>query len=359
MQTQNYKLDFTGQNIYVGIDTHLKNWKATIMLDDITHKTFSQEPDVKKSELYLRRNFPGGNYLSAYEASFCGFNIHRELHKHGIKNIVVNPADIPVTDKEKKQKEDKRDSRKIAKALRSGDLEAIYVPARETEEDRSLVRYRRTLVKEINRHKHRVKSLLYYYGITISQKFSSGSKHWSKQYSSWLREIKFETSSGEITLNKIIYTVEYLRKQLLETTFEIKKLSQQERYIKNIKFLTNIPGIGLITAMIILTELENIIRFKNLDKLSSCVGLIPTTNSTGDNDKVGDLTCRSNKYLRSIIVESSWIAVRIDPALMMVYTNLCKRMKPSEAIIRIAKKLLNRIRYVLKNKLEYEFAIVK
>jgi len=43
-----------------------------------------------------------------------------------------------------------------------------------------------------------------YIGITISQKFSSGSKYWSKQYSNWLRGIKFETSSGEITLNKII-----------------------------------------------------------------------------------------------------------------------------------------------------------
>lgn len=107
-----------------------------------------------------------------------------------------------------------------------------------------------------------------------------------------------------------------------------------------------------------MTELENIIRFKSLDKLCS-YRFIPTTNSTGDNDKVGDITCRSNKYLRSLIVESSWIAIRNDPALMMAFTNLCKRMEPSEAIIRIAKKLLNRIRYVLKNEVEYECAIVK
>ena len=129
MKAQVNKLDFTGQNIYIGLDTHIKDWKVTIMLDQITHKTFVLHPP--KPELlsnYLKKNFPGGNYYSAYEASYCGFWIHERLESLGIKNIVVNAADIPVTNKEKVQKEDKRDSRKIAKSLRSGDLNGIYVP---------------------------------------------------------------------------------------------------------------------------------------------------------------------------------------------------------------------------------------
>ena len=111
--------------------------------------------------------------------------------------------------------------------------------------------------------------------------------------------------------------------------------------------------------MTILTELEDISRFKNIDKMCSYIGLIPTTNSSGDNVKEGEITPRSNNFLRSMIIESAWIAVRNDSALMMVYQNLCKRMKPSKAIIRIAKKLLNRIRYVLRIEKEYEFNIVK
>ena len=55
---------------------------------------------------------------------------------------------IPVTDKEKKQKEDKRDSIKIARTLHNGELKGIHVPKRETEELRTFVRYRKTLVKE-------------------------------------------------------------------------------------------------------------------------------------------------------------------------------------------------------------------
>ena len=127
MQTQSNKIDFTGQHIYVGIDVHLKSWKVTIMTERLPFKTFSQNPDPEQLYHYLARNFPNGIYHSAYEAGFCGYWIHNKFTALGIKSIVVNPADIPTTNKEKVQKADKRDSQKIAKALRSGDLRGIHV----------------------------------------------------------------------------------------------------------------------------------------------------------------------------------------------------------------------------------------
>ena len=104
------KLDFSGQDIFVGLDTHLKNWRVSIIVGESPFKTFSQDPHPKTLRNYLVKNFPNGNYHSAYEASFSGFGVHRDLLNLGIKNIVVNPADIPTTDKERKQKEDSRDS---------------------------------------------------------------------------------------------------------------------------------------------------------------------------------------------------------------------------------------------------------
>lgn len=60
-----------------------------------------------------------------------------------------------------------------------------------------------------------------------------------------------------------------------------------------------------------------------------------------------------------MIVESCWVAIRNDPALMLAYQKLIVRMKPSKAIIRIAKKIINRIRYVLKNQTPYVKAVVE
>ncbi len=182
MQKQNYKLDFKDEDIYCGIDAHLKSWTVSILVKGIICKTFSQEPKAETLLNYLATNYPSGNYHSAYEAGFCGFSAHRDLLRQGIKNIVVNPADIPTTDKEKKQKEDARDSRKIARSLNNNELNPIYVPSLDIDGLRALVRYRKTLVKEINRHKSRVKSLLYYNGFTVPVEIEQGSAHWSIFY---------------------------------------------------------------------------------------------------------------------------------------------------------------------------------
>lgn len=358
MQEQINKLDFRGKNIYVGIDIHKLSWVVTIVLDHITHKTFSQEPCAKTLGDYLRRNFPRGNYYSAYEAGFTGFSTHRQLEKEGIANIVVNPSDIPTTDKDKRQKEDKRDSRKIAYSLKQDLLTGIHVPSKEIEELRSLLKCRTTLVKEITRYKNRIKSLLFQYGLTIPSNYSTGSKHFSKAYINWLEGIKFDTATGNLTLENHLTTTTTLRRQLLKMNREIRKIYRSPAYQELVNLLTSIPGIGGYTAIVFIAFIEDMGRFSSLDELCSYVGLIPSTNSSGENEKAGKITMRSNKVLRGLIIESAWVAARRDSALTMSYQTLCERMKPSKAIIRIAKKLLSRMRYVWNKNEKYEYAIV-
>jgi transposase len=358
MKTQSNKLDFNGQNIYVGFDVHLKNWRVTIMTDHLTHKTFSQPPKPKTLHEYLVRNFPGGNYYSAYEAGFCGYWIHNELISLGINSIVVNPADIPTTDKEKDQKDDTRDSRKIARSLRNNELTPIYVPSLKTLEDRTLVRTRATLVKDITRYKNRIKSFLYFHGIHIPDHFSDKNSHWSKRFIEWLENIEMSERSGKESLKMHVEIIKNLRASLLYTTRKIKELAKTDAYKEQFDLLRSVPGIGVVTAITILTELENIERFGNIDSLCSFIGFVPSRHSSGDTDKMGNITKRGHNVLRSAIIESAWIAARIDPAMMKSYNEYCRRMEPNKAIIRIARKLLSRISYVLKNKQPYVYATV-
>jgi len=358
METKVKKVDFSGQKIFVGIDCHLKNWVVTVMLDQLIYKTFSQNPSARDLANYLDRNFSGGTYFSAYEAGFCGFSVHRDLEAHGIHNIVLNPADIPTTDKERKQKEDKRDSRKIAKSLFSGEAKGIYIPSEIAIGIRSFVRYRRTLVKEISRNKSRVKSLLYFNGISIPLEMDSASKYWSAKFTAWLKDLSFNSPYSKELLNHTIDITEQLRLKLLTVTQQLRAIYKKGPYPENLRLLIGIPGIGRVTAITLLSEIEDINRFRNIDRLSSFVGLIPTTNSSGERELAGSITSRSNNSLRSILVESAWVAIKHDPSLALSFCNLCKRMKKNEAIIRIAKKLLSRIRYVLKNEQEYVECIV-
>ena len=93
--------NFSGESIYVGIDSHLKSWNVTIMSEEMELRNFTQEPDSKKLSSFLQRNYPGADYKCVYEAGFAGFNAQRALNAEGISCIVIHPADVPTSDKEK------------------------------------------------------------------------------------------------------------------------------------------------------------------------------------------------------------------------------------------------------------------
>jgi hypothetical protein len=87
--------------------------------------------------------------------------------------------------------------------------------------------------------------------------------------------------------------------------------------------------------------------------------LVPNYHSSGEKANNGEMTFRGHNTLRKSLIESSWLAARFDPALMMSYHSYIKRMEPNKAIIRIARKVLNRMYYVLKNKMEYVPGVIK
>jgi transposase len=360
MRTEITKDSFKGQSFYVGIDYHKKNWKVTILGEQYEHKTMSQDPDPALLADYLKRNFPGASYHAVYEAGFSGFESCRKLNELGVNCMVIHPADVPTSQKEKLQKTDKADSRKLARSLRSREFEGIHVPDPELEADRALVRQRFRVVKDVSRTKNRIKSLLFQFGIDIPDRFTdSQTRQWSKAYINWLRELSIDRQSLKQVLDNYIAIGEARRKELLLLERQVRQLAAGERYSNNCCLLISVPGIGLRVAMVFLVQVGDIHRFKHLDDLSSYVGIVPTMYGSGEKMQVGRMIKRGRKELKIMLIEASWKAISKDPALMLKFTELCKRMDPNKAIVRIARKLLARMRYVLLKQQPYELSIVK
>ena len=359
MQTQVKKL-FEGQTLYVGIDCHKKSWKVTILGEHHEHKTMSQDPDPIRLSSYVKRNFPGGSYHAVYEAGFSGFTACRQLQQQGVDCMVTHPADVPTSQKEKLQKTDRSDSRKLARSLRSGELAGVHIPEEALESDRALVRQRFRVVKDISRIKNRIKSLLCQFGIDIPDRFTSAqTRYWSKSYINWLGGLTVEEQSLRKVIDNYISIGELLRKQLLIVNRQIRQLSRTDTYRNNYKLITSIPGIGLMTAMTYLTQLGDIARFKFLDELCNYIGLVPQMYGSGDKLRVGKMMHRGRKELKIMLIESSWVAIRQDPAMMAKFHELIKVMEKNKAIIRIARKLLSRMRCVLTHQQEYVMGVVR
>lgn len=350
-------LNFANQNIYCGIDKHKKSWHVCIRDDSFELRAFSQPPNPVILSEFLHRTYPGANFTAVYEAGFSGFWAQRALESLGISCLVVNPADVPTSDKDRQHKTDQVDCRKLAKALCDNSIQGIFIPEENQVEDRDILRTRKQIVKDQTRNKNRITSFLNFHGIEVPDGFKQ-SAHFSNPFILWLEGLDLRPSM-RMTLNLKIGALKQGRLQLLEANRYVRNLSRSETYKIQAGFLQTIPGIGLITSMILLTELGDINRFKGLDELANYVGLSPNVYSSGETIHVKGITHRCNHIVREALIESSWCAVRKDPALLRAYQEYVKRMHHNKAIIKIARKMLNRIRYVLRNQKPYISSILQ
>ena len=334
----------------------MKSWSVTVLSENSVLKRFVQDPDPEALHKFLTRNYPEADYYSVYEAGFCGFWIHERLTALGIENIVINPADVPTTAGERIQKTDAVDSAKLARSLRAKELKGIYTPDSTSLEIRSLIRLRSTITKDVTRQKNRIKSHLRFLGYEIPEDMCS--RYWPKRFIIWLRELDMKTQSGKQSLDFMLDLLENLRKEKLQMTRALRSLSRTEQYEKPLELVMSVPGVGQQVGMALLAEIVDIKRFKDAEHLAKFVGLVPMCHSSGESEGVGDITIRKHAFLRTLIVEAGWQAIRQDPAMTLAFESYCKRMKPSKAIIKIARKLVNRIYFVMKWQTPYVNSVV-
>ena len=321
-------------------------------------KRLSMNPEPKELSSYLRKHYPDGEYYSVYEAGFSGFWSDRELRSLGINNIVVNPADVPTKSKERRRKTDRIDSGKLARELSVGHLEGIYIPEEKAESLRVFVRLRRQLVTDQTRVKNRIKSLLLFLGEKVPEDVEE--KHWSQRYIKALRDLPINQKESKRALVELLDNLESIRNQIASVVKQLRDYVAKDKEISKItNLLITIPGIGFILSIILYSEIIDIKRFGRLDELAAYVGFSPAVYSSGEKEITLGLSKQKNKYIRNYLIEASWIAVRRDSALQMAYGKLCNRMPGNKAIIRISKKLLNRIRYVWSNQQPYQFSVVE
>jgi transposase len=315
---------------------------------------FSQNPDPSLLIRHCEKNYPGAKVKVAYEAGFCGYGIYRSLTGKGIECIVVNAADVPSSDKERKRKDDKKDARKICRELADGSLSGIYIPDIAMEQVRTLIRQRHRLVKDKVRCQNRIKHMLMFSGVSLD----TDRCRWSQKYLDALEKATCGSTILKTALDLATDEYKHIRGLIKKATLIMRKMAQQEPFASVQKYLQTIDGIGLINGMVIQAEVQDIDRFRCLDTLCGYAGFVPDIDSSDERVTISGVTHRCNEFLREAIIESSWMLIRKDPAMLMKYNHYKSRMNANKAIIRIGKHLLARIRHVWKNKQEYQRGIV-
>jgi transposase len=337
--------DFSGRDIYVGIDVHKERWQVAVMYDGLVLSNTSLEASAQCVMLHLRKYYPGAFIHCVYECGPFGFTLCRALQTAQIDCMVVNPADIPDTNKELRSKTDPVDARKLARHLAAGLLHPVHVPAEKLQKQRSLIRFRKKLWGDLVRAKNRLKSELLYNEIIIPKQYDN--PHWSHNFLHWIKQQALADQYLKDTLLLMLEEATLLRQLLLSTERKLRELMRTEDFSQDSTLLRSITGVGPLTSMLFLMEVGDVRRFRSFDALNRFVGFCPDSHSSGQTQRHTGLSMRKHNQLRTMLIEAAWQLVRRDPAMLDYYRELTKRMKGQDAIIRVARKLLRRIRAVM------------
>ncbi|MBI2793825.1 MAG: IS110 family transposase [Ignavibacteria bacterium] len=292
--------------------------------------------------------------LAAYEAGFCGVSLHRHLQELRVPTVVVNPADIPITDKQRTTKNDRSDSARIAQALSADALRGIWIPNEEVEGDRELVRYRLKMLRELGAIKNALKMRLLKHGIVLPKQYDNSS--WSSGFRQWLREQRLPTPSSQRAFELFLDEYDHRKQRYADHLVVLSELAATPRYAYKMVLLTSIPGIGRLTALSLLTELGPVERFSSADQLASYVGLVPMQHQSGSSDRAMPMQRRAQTELRSMLIQCAWTAIRCEQHFTDLYERKRANKPGQKAIVTVARRLLNTVHAVLKNQIQYQRA---
>ena len=181
----------------------------------------------------------------------------------------------------------------------------------------------------------------------------------SDRFSDRLIEPKFNNRWMQQSFNQLLEQYEFLSAQIDKQTQLLKQLAQLPLYRDRVKILCSIPGIGILTAMEILLELQDFSRFRRAEQLAAYVGLTPSQYSSADKIRMGRITGAGKNTVRKALVESSWQLIRKDRAMRRKYEQIKARAGGKRAIVAISRKLILCIRRLLLDNRPYEYEPVR
>lgn len=326
---------------FVGLDVHKSFIQVAAWLPGSQQPLEWRVPNetVKVNGLCrkLRRVAPGRVEL-CYEAGPCGYQLSRQLNAvESFHCIVIAPSLIPRKPGER-VKTDRRDARKLATFLRSGDLlTEVKAPSPEDEARRELCRLRGTLKEDQKAAKHRVSKFLLRQG----RHFNGSKTNWTTIHFEWLRAQRFENEHLQFTFDSLFWSLESLTQRLQLVEQRLEEAAKDEAVREAVEILLCFKGIRLVTAMSLVTELYSFERFTTPRGLMALLGMTPSEHSSAGNPHRGGIPKAGNGRLRKLMVESTHSCIRSSHT---GYALAARRMGQPPWAVAIAEKAQVRLR---------------
>ncbi len=291
---------------YIGLDVHSeKNAIAHALEGSREEATYygSCGASVPNTEVTLRRLAKklGVNFKElkvCYEAGPTGFVLARRLIHLGLECIVIAPTKTERKPNEK-VRTDRRDAKKLAKLFRNGDLTPVYIPPASDEAVRDVCRARTDAVDDLSRTKQRLKAFL------LRNGYRPQGANWSAKYMRYLRELVLADPNQKIVLEEYLQAIDTGIERVARLESKMFELLEEWEWKPVVEALMAFKGFKEVAAMITISELGNLTRFKHPRQLMGFLGLVPSEDTTGTRRRQGGITKCGNSHARWLLIESA------------------------------------------------------
>jgi transposase len=316
--------------IHVGVDLHQRFCYMTAL--DASGKKRGSGP-VTNEKAALRkyfRQFGGRRVQVAVEA--CGFwPAFREVVEPEVERLVlVHPQRVKAI-ASAKLKNDRVDSETLAHLLRCDLLPESWKADRSTQARRQQSRLRTTLVRQRTRLKNQVHAVLHQQGLR-----SPVTDLFGKRGRLWLAAVKLPETARE-TVNACLRMIDHYGEEIQKQNLQLREKAKSD---ERVQWLMTIPGIGEVSAMMLVAEIGEVSRFARKEALCSYAGLVPWVRESAGKAARGSITRQGSSRLRWIMVEAAQTATRSSPAVRRYYERLLRKKHKHVARVAVARKLL-------------------
>src|SRR5437764_2401728 len=321
-------------SVYVGIDVHRKRSQVAVVTEDGTVQLNKNVVNGSEPMLRLIGDLPSGTPV-AFEAAYGWGWLVELLEDYGFGPHLVHPLRCKAI-ASARLKNDKVDAAILAQLLRAGLLPEAWIAPPQVRQLRALLPHRVQLVRLRTLLRNRIHAVLADHG----QDRPGGC--WSGPGRAWLAALELPAASREVVEDDLAL-IDALQQPIDRLDWEIR---QRARGDPRVKVLTQLPGVGPFTALVLLAEIGDISRFGSARQLASWAGLTPTVRGSDRVAHCGHISKEGSAWLRWVLCEAAQTAKR-SPQFAATFQGIAQRRGKKIATTAIARKLLTRAWHLL------------
>jgi transposase len=321
-------------SVYVGIDVHRKRSQVAVIDQDGEVLANRNVPNGVKSILSVIGGLPAGT-PAAFEAAFGWGWLVDLLEGYGFDPHLVHPLQCKAI-ASARLKNDKAGAAILAQLLRADLLPEAWIAPPAVRQLRALLRHRIQLVRLRTLLRNRIHAILADHG------HNRPGGCWSGPGRAWLAALELPAVSREV-IEDGLALIDALQPVIDRLDWEVR---QHARTDPRVKVLTQLPGVGPFTALVILAETGDISRFGSARKLAAWAGLTPTVRGSDRTVRHGHISKQGSVWARWILCEAAQTAKR-HPDFAATYQAIARRRGKKIATTAIARKLLTRAYHLL------------